>query len=98
MIFHLGFELPKPEPVALNHAVPELTPKEVRILKEQIRSNGKIMDDYIERLDLMVNKEHHPGRTKFAERLRSRLYLLMEENDTFRKVLWKHFQTEDLLS
>jgi len=95
MIFHLGFDLPQAAPAILNHESPDLTREEHRILKDQIRKNGLLIDQYITRLDLFVNKEKYPRQGEvFIEKIRQRLFLLMEENDTFRKVLWKHFQRE----
>ena len=94
MIFHLSFELPKQEPVVLDETVPELTSGETGILKRQIRDNARVVDQYVARLDLLVNKERYPHRAIFIEKIRRRLELLMEENDTFRKVLWKHYQSE----
>lgn len=96
MIFHLGTDLPEKPSVELNPATPSLTPEELRILKQQIRRNAVMIDNYIDRLDLLVNKERYPHRAFFLERLRKRLDLLMEENDTFRSVLWKHFQQMEL--
>ncbi len=94
MMFHLGFELPKPAPPVLDHESVDLTQGEFKILKSQIRKNAVLIDQYIERLDLLVNQEGYPYKELFIERIRGRLFLLMEENDTFRKVLWKHYQRE----
>ncbi len=96
MTFHLGFELPKQESRELNHAVSFLTREEVRIIKRQIRGNSLLIDQFIGRLELFVNQERYPSNAVFVQKIRRRLELLMEENDTFRKVLWKHFQSEDL--
>ena len=92
MTFHLGYELPEPVSHALDHESEDLTPEEIRILKRQIRGNARLVDDYVDRLDLLVNKERYPRRAVFIQKIRRRLELLMEENDTFRKVLWKHYQ------
>lgn len=97
MILHLGFELPTPVNTTLDHEVPELTSEEKRILQSQIRKNSILIDEYIQRLDLLVNKERYPVQAVFLEKIRRRLVLLMEENDTFRKVLWSHYQKEDFL-
>ena len=67
-----------------------LTPEEVRIIFSQIRKNTAVIDDYVARLHLIVNREGHRAREDFVENIRTRLYLLMEENDTFRKVYWRH--------
>lgn len=96
MIFHLGTELPKPADKELNHLSSSLTCEEIRILKQQIRKNAVLIDDYIDRLDLLVNKERYPRSAVFLEKIRRRLELLMEENDTFRAVLWKHYQQIEL--
>ncbi len=93
MTFHLSFELPKQEPAVLEAYAPDLTSEEVRILKRQIRGNARLVEEYVLRLDLLVNKERYPRGAIFIEQIRRRLALLMEENDTFRKVLWKHYQT-----
>ena len=93
MTFHLSFELPKQEPAVLDAYTPDLTSEETRILKQQIRSNTRLVEEYVMRLDLLVNKERYPRGAIFIEKIRRRLELLMEENDTFRKVLWKHYQT-----
>ena len=93
MILHLSFELPRQEPAVLDAYVPELTSEEIRILKRQIRQNSSLINQYVSRLDLLVNKERYPRGAIFIEKIRRRLELLMEENDTFRKVLWKHYQT-----
>ncbi len=97
MILHLGFELPKPPVVRLDHEASSLTEEEVRIIKKQIRSNRALIDGHVDRLELFVSKEKYPQRAVFIEQIRRRLELLMEENDTFRGVLWKHVQTEEML-
>ena len=96
MIFHLSYEVPKPETRELNPAVPDLSSEEIKILQRQIRSNGGMIDQYVYKLDLLVNKERYPGQAVFIQKIRRRLELLMEENDTFRKVLWKHYRTKGL--
>jgi len=95
MILHLGFELPEPAKTELNHEISDLTSEEVRIIKEQIRKNSFLIGDFVNRLDLFLNKEKYPAEAAFVGKIRSRLLVLMEENDTFRKVLWKHFQREN---
>lgn len=97
MIFHMGFELPKPPVVHLDHEAPSLTEEEVRIIKKQICSNSVLINDYVDRLELFVRKEKYPPQAIFLEQMRRRLDLLMEENDTFREVLWKHFQAEEMI-
>ena len=92
MVFHLGFELP--EPPLLDADEEGLTPYEVEIIKKQIRKNAAVIDSYIRRIDLFVNKEKYPQKEKFIEKIRDRMFLLMEENDTFRRLLWRHLQGE----
>jgi hypothetical protein len=97
VIFHLGFELPKPAAASLDWESSDLTSEEVKILKEQIRKNAVFINSEVNRLDLLVNKERYPQQAVFIGKIRARLYLLMEENDTFRKVLWKHYQRRDFV-
>ncbi len=89
MTLHLGFELPQKPDRRLNERLGTLTPEESRILKAQIKNNGRVIQETIMRLDLLVNKEGYPADLVFVERIRQRLFLLMEENDTFRRVLWR---------
>ena len=97
MIFHLGFELPVPQSTLLNAESPDLTQEEIRIVKKQIRRNSSQVDQFVERLTLLVLKERYPPRAVFIQKIRRRLELLMEENDTFRQVLWKHYQKQEML-
>jgi len=91
MTLHLGFELPqKKEAPRLDAEAPEFTPEEIRIVKRQITSNGKVIHEMLMRLDLLVNREKYPHQAVFIEKIRRQLFLLMEENDTFRKVLLRH--------
>ena len=90
MAFHLGFELP--EPPVLDAEAEGLTSAEVRIIQRQIRGNAEVIDSYVRRIDLFVNQERYPKEEKFIRRLRERMNLLMEENDTFRRLLWRHYQ------
>ncbi len=92
MIIHFGVDLPQPKATHLDHEALDLTPEEARIIKEQIRKNARSINEHIERLDLFVNKEKYPHKEAFLNKIRNKLYLLMDENDTFRKVLWKHTQ------
>ncbi len=94
MIFHLGCELPvRPRPV-LDDESPSLNLYEIGILRDQIRKNSRVINRYIERLDLLVNKERYPQDASFLARIRQRLEVLMDENNTFRSVLWKHDQQQ----
>jgi len=92
MILHMGHDLPVKEETTLDCDSPVFTSEEARIIKSQIRKNMAVIDDYIRRIDLFVNHEHHASRTGLIERLRERLWVLMDENDTFREALWKQYQ------
>jgi hypothetical protein len=92
MIFHLRTEIPESTSRELNHEISNLTAEEDRILKDQIRKNSALIGEYVARLDLLVNQERYPNTAVFIHKIRRRLELLMEENDTFRKVLWKNYQ------
>jgi len=96
MIFHIGNDLPTAETRELDASSPVLTSEETRILKNQIRKNRTLIHDYIRRIDLFVNQERYPHQVAFVAKIRARLFLLMDENDTFRKVLWKHLQQETI--
>jgi len=91
-MFHLRTEIPEVFSKELDHESTALTPEEDRILKDQIRKNSQLIGEVIARLDLLVNKERYPAGAIFIHKIRRRLELLMEENDTFRKVLWKNYQ------
>jgi hypothetical protein len=91
--FHLGFELPAPP--FLDAESDTLTSTEVDILRSQIRKNACVIDSYIQRIDLFVNQEKYPKGVAFVAKLRRRMFLLMEENDTFRRRLWAHFQGKE---
>lgn len=92
MAFHLGFELPS-QPL-LDAGREKLTPAEAEIVQSQIRKNTTVIDTYIKRIDLFVNREKYPKGEVFIQKLRERMFLLMEENDTFRRLLWRHVQGE----
>ena len=96
MIFHLGTDLPEKVPDTLDHESADLTTREMQIIKDQIRKNSRLIGEYLAKLDLFVNKEKHPPGETFLNKIRQRLELLMEENDTFRAVLWKHFQQAEI--
>lgn len=94
MTLHLGFEMPpKKEAPRLDAETQEFTPEEIRIVKKQIQSNGKVIHEILMRLDLLVNREKYPHQAVFIEKIRRQLFLLMEENDTFRKVLLRHISS-----
>ena len=92
MILHLGHELPVKEEKTMDCDSPAFTSEEMRIVKNQIRKNMAVIDEHIRRIDLFVNHERHASRAGLIEQLHERLFVLMEENDTFRKVLWKQYQ------
>jgi hypothetical protein len=92
MILHLGHDLPVKETSTLDCESPAFTSEEIRIVKNQIRRNMAVIDAHVRRIDLFVNHECHASRAGLIEHLRERLGVLMEENDTFRKVLWKQYQ------
>ena len=90
--------MPQPQPPeVLDHESHDLTSAEIKILKKQILSNTVSINEYVDRLELFILKERYPYRAVFIEKIRRRLELLMEENDTFRKVLWKHYLKEEVL-
>ena len=98
MMLHFGTELPDPKLQVLDEQRPELTAKEVQILRDQIRKNGRLIDGHLARLDLLVNKERYPQEANFLGKIRHQVDLLMAENDTFRKTLWNHMKIESVQS
>ena len=92
MILHVGHDLPVKETRTMDCESPAFTLEETRIIKSQIRKNMAVIDAHIRRIDLFVNYEHHVSRAGLVKKLHARLFVLMEENDTFRKVLWKQYQ------
>ena len=92
MILHVGHDLPVKEVRTLDCESPTFTSEETRIIKSQIRKNMAVIDEHIRRIDLFVNHERHASRAGLIEQLHERLFVLMEENDTFRKVLWEQYQ------
>lgn len=69
-----------------------LTETEVRILNDQIRKNSKFIDKLVITIDLLANQERCPKDANTLSILRRKLSIAVEENDTFRKVLWRHAQ------
>ena len=69
-----------------------LTAREVRILQKQIHANSLSIDRYIHIIDLLANKERCPKDANTLIRFRRYLAVAIAENDTFRKVLWRHAQ------
>ena len=96
MAFHLGFELPQPPASLLDADSEELTACELEIIKKQIRKNSEVIGSYLERIDLFVNREKYPKDENFVRKLRERMFLLMEENDTFRSLLWRDLQSKQI--
>ncbi|MBI4358869.1 MAG: hypothetical protein HY584_06170 [Candidatus Omnitrophica bacterium] len=70
---------------------------EVEVLRRQVRSNSSLIDHYIYAIDLLANKERCPKDANTLAFLRGRLSVAMAENDTFRKVLWRHAQLEEAM-
>jgi hypothetical protein len=95
MTLHLVYELPKPVKRELKENIPQLTEEEQRIITTQIRRNSAVIHGLIKKIDLYMNLEKVPEQEVFILEIRAKLALLMQENDTFRKVLWKHFQTDN---
>ena len=94
MAFHLGFELPASSCSRLDADSEKLTPFEVEIILKQIRKNARVIDTYIERLDLFLSREKVPPKEAYLQKIRARMLLLMEENDNFRRLLCRHWQCE----
>ena len=69
-----------------------LTEREVQVICNQIRNNSHAIDRYIETIDLLINKERCPKDANTLLYLRERLTIAVAENDTFRRVLWRHMQ------
>ena len=69
-----------------------LTPHQEKIIRTQIRKNSLVIDQLLSKVDLLINRERCPKDANTLLSLRKRLSISMEENDNFRKVLWKHLQ------
>lgn len=67
-----------------------LTENEVSLLKKQIQFNSAWIDRCINVIDLLVNKEKCPKDANTLIALRVRLKIMIDESDTFRKVLWQY--------
>ncbi|MBN1494030.1 MAG: hypothetical protein JW938_07775 [Candidatus Omnitrophica bacterium] len=70
-----------------------LTKSEEKIIKEQINKNAVLIGEIIAKIDLLMNKEGHRRDSTVVLEFRQKLDVLIAENDTFRKVYWKHVQT-----
>lgn len=69
-----------------------LTEWEAGVLRTQIRKNSRVIECLIEKVDLLANKERCPKDANTLQSLRKRLFISLAENDTFRRVLWRHLQ------
>ena len=69
-----------------------LTPRQEKIIRTQIRKNSFVIDQLVSKVDLLINRERCPKDANTLLNLRKRLSISIEENDNFRKVLWKHLQ------
>jgi hypothetical protein len=65
---------------------------EVRVVSFQVRKNSELINRFILAIDLLANKEKCPKDTNLLAVLRKKLSIATEENDTFRRVLWRHMQ------
>jgi len=70
-----------------------LDQNEEKIIKEQINKNALLISQIIAKIDLLMNKEGHRHDSNIVAEFRQKLDILISENDTFRKVYWKHVQT-----
>ena len=68
-----------------------LTPEQVEILEEQIRKNTDRIGEFVAALDRLVNLEGFSANHPRVERIRARMELLMDENNTFRQNLWRYW-------
>ncbi len=73
-----------------------LTEWEAGVLRTQVRKNSKVIECLIEKVDLLANKEQCPKDANTLQSLRKRLSISLAENDTFRRVLWRHLQLTKL--
>lgn len=69
-----------------------LEPWQEKVVREQIQKNSLVIDVFIEKVDLLANKERCPRDANTLLKLRKRLAISMDENDTFRKVLRTHLE------
>ena len=72
-----------------------LTEREETILRRQIRRNSRVIDSLVEKIDLLANRERCPKDANTLLRLRKQLSIEVEENDNFRKVLWRHLKAKE---
>ncbi len=74
-----------------------LTQLEEKIIRDQIKKNSKVIDWLVYKVDLLMNKEGHKRDSDPVVALREKMSVLTAENDTFRKVLWRHVEQEESL-
>ena len=55
MIFHLSYEIPKKTALTFDDSTKLLSGAELVIIKEQIRKNTVVIDEYVAKLHLFVN-------------------------------------------
>jgi hypothetical protein len=70
-----------------------LNKDEEKIIKDQLSKNAALISQIIAKIDLLMNKEGHNHDSNIVADFRQKLDVLISENDTFRKVYWKHVQT-----
>jgi hypothetical protein len=70
-----------------------LNKDEEKIIKDQLSKNAALISQIIAKIDLLMNKEGHHHDSNIVADFRQQLDVLINENDTFRKVYWKHVQT-----
>ena len=68
------------------------------MIRTQIRRNSALIDGYVRAVELLVNKEKCPVDTNTLLELRKRLSISIEENDTFRRVLWRQIELREVVS
>lgn len=73
-----------------------LTENQEKIIRTQIRRNSAFIQFLIYKVDLLANRERCPKDANTLVRLQKQLAIEMEENDNFRKVLWKHLKAEEV--
>jgi hypothetical protein len=69
-----------------------LTDSDVRLLRHHVRLNSISIDRTIKTIDLLINKERCPQDANTLLHLRKKFDVAVSENDTFRKVIWKHLK------
>ena len=72
-----------------------LTARQEQLIRTQIRRNSSVIDLIIGKIDLLANRERCPRDANTLLYWRRQLVIEIEENDNFRKVLWKHMKAEE---